>query len=79
MLRLLGARFQAAVFGGDLRLRFQPAELRPKLAADILDASEVLARVGEPRLGLPAALLWTRPRLPRGTRAALQASPRSPA
>ena len=57
MLRLLRARFLVAVFGRELRLRFQLGELRGKLAADVFDAGQVLARVGEPGLGLAAALL----------------------
>src|SRR5262249_10558952 len=41
----------------DLRLRLELLELRAKLQADVGDARQVLARVGEPVLGLAPALL----------------------
>ena len=46
-----------AVFGRDLRLRVELLELLAELDADVLDAREILARVGEPPFGLLAPLL----------------------
>ena len=46
VLRLFKARFELAVFSRDLRLCVQPRDLRAELAADVLDARQVLAGVG---------------------------------
>ena len=45
---------------GDLRLRLELFHLQAELEADVGDARQVLARVGEPVLGLAAALLVAR-------------------
>src|SRR5258708_7638407 len=44
---------QLLVAGGDLRLRVELFDLRAELEADVGDAREVLARVGQPGLRLP--------------------------
>src|SRR4029453_16374107 len=54
LLHLFQARLVLAIFSSDARLRFELFELARKLDADILDASEVGAAVGEPSLGLLA-------------------------
>ena len=60
VLRLLVPRFELAVFDGDLRLRLELGELRAQLAADVLDAQQILSRVGKPAFGLSAPFLVLR-------------------
>ena len=55
-----GLALQRLVLPGDLRLAGQLLDLRLELAADVVDARQVLARVGEAVLGLAAALLVLR-------------------
>jgi hypothetical protein len=56
VLRLLEPRLHLAVLGRDLGLVLEPLELASELHADVVDARQVLARVGDPVLGLLAAL-----------------------
>ena len=57
---LLLPHLELAVLGGDLRLRFELFELGAELLPDVLDPREILARVGDPRLGFLAPLLVLR-------------------
>ena len=57
LLRELVTGFELAELGGNPRLVLEPLELAAELVADVLDAGQVLARVGDPPLGLLAALL----------------------
>ena len=56
LLRDLQPRFQFAIFGGDLRLRFELFQLRAEFAPDVVDPRQVVLRVVQPRLGFATAL-----------------------
>jgi hypothetical protein len=60
VLRLPEARFELAVFGRDPGLRIESRDLRAELAADVLDARQVLAGVGQPPFGFLAPLVVLR-------------------
>src|SRR4029078_1560107 len=56
LLRLLEASLELAIFGGDLRLLIEARELVAELQTDVLDARQILARIGEAAFGLLSAL-----------------------
>src|SRR5690348_8021002 len=60
VLRLPEPGLELAVLGGDLRLRLELLQLIAELEADVLDAREVLARVGQASLRFLAPLLVLR-------------------
>ena len=60
LLRLFEARLVLAVLRRHLRLLGEARQLVPELDPDVLDAREVLARIGQPSLGLLAAFLVLR-------------------
>ena len=55
-LRELERRFQRTVLAGDFGLRGEMLELPGELLQDIVDASEVFARIFQAQLGFAAAL-----------------------
>ncbi len=60
VLDLLQPRLEVAILGRDLRLRVELLELAAELDPDVLDAREILPRVGKPAFGLLAPLLVLR-------------------